>query len=608
MPEPHQPSRADNASPISRSSTPGTPTQSHGPQSIRKQSSNASLLQRNRGRSSDELLGDRRVSFDTASLMSERVDMEISARYDIDTREIGVGGYGKVFLAKDRMFKDRSVAIKKVVKLEDESTDFKKEVNIMKVLDHPSICRLFETYDQGRLMFFVIEYCEGGDLFDRFADIGKLPETMVAPIIKQVASALRYAHDKGIAHRDLKLENICFCEKAPGSTHVKVIDWGLAGKFQHGKMKSNVGTSTYSAPEVLERDVSEKEGYTCACDLWSLGVVAYVVLSGKPPFWGSPKNQLAAMLAERYPLVGPFWDSISEDCKDLITRLLKADAQVRMTAPDVLQHPWLRLGATEPNHQLLAQVLSNLEQFSHAPDFYSFCVASVARQLDHRSLQGIREAFCMLDKNGDGILDVEEVKEGFASAFGKEGQDNPEAVGEAEVQEIFSHLDLDGSGRITYTEFCAAGLGEKSYEEEHVLWAAFKTWDIHNDGRISRGELKEVLQRADITQVWTSAVCEEVAEEVMEQFGNGSDSINFQEWLGLMRECASKHNEASPRRFSKSLSGMLTGDSSGKLGADATEDQAVHLSPGAQPRTEAFCCASGIAKIYRTLSGRNREQ
>lgn len=537
--------------------------------------------------------------------MSERVDMEISSRYEIDTREIGVGGYGKVFLAKDRMFGDRSVAIKKVVKLEDGDTDLKKEVNIMKVLDHPSICRLFETYDQGRLMYFVIEYCEGGDLFDRFADIGKLPETMVAPIIKQVASALKYAHDKGIAHRDLKLENICFCEKKTGSTHVKVIDWGLAGKFQHGKMKSNVGTSTYSAPEVMERDLSDKEGYTCACDLWSLGVVAYVVLSGKPPFWGSPKNQLAAMLAERYPLVGPFWDTISADCKDLISSLLKADAQERMTADDVLQHPWLRLGATEPNHQLLAQVLSNLEQFSHAPDFYSLCVASVARQLDHRSLHSIREAFCMLDKNSDGILDVEEVKEGYASAFGREGKDNPEAVGEAEVQEIFSHLDLDGSGRITYTEFCAAGLGEKSYEEEHVLWAAFKTFDIHNDGRISRGELKEVLLRADITQVWTSAVCEEVAEEVMEQFGSGSDSINFQEWLGLMRECASKHQESSPRRFSKSLSGLLPGDSS-KLD-EAAENHADVRSPSRRPLAEGLCCVSGIAKIYRTLSGRRAQ-
>ncbi|CAK9064732.1 unnamed protein product, partial [Durusdinium trenchii] len=130
-----------------------------------------------------------RVSFDTASLMSERVDAEISKRYDIDMREIGIGGYGKVFLAKDRMFKDRQVAIKKVTKIDEErDSAFKKEVLIMKKLDHPNICRLFETYEQGRVMYFVIEFCEGGDLFDRYSNHGKLPETTVAPIIKQTAT------------------------------------------------------------------------------------------------------------------------------------------------------------------------------------------------------------------------------------------------------------------------------------------------------------------------------------------------------------------------------------------------------------------------------------
>eukprot|EP00931_Biecheleriopsis_adriatica_P046790 TRINITY_DN26912_c0_g2_i1.p1 TRINITY_DN26912_c0_g2~~TRINITY_DN26912_c0_g2_i1.p1 ORF type:complete len:637 (-),score=123.01 TRINITY_DN26912_c0_g2_i1:52-1962(-) len=606
--------RARNSPP-----TPG-PDSRTSPNATVRTSSTGSLLRRHRGRSSEDWGdGEQRVSFDTASLMSERVDAEISGRYEIDMREIGVGGYGKVFLAKDRRFKDRLVAIKKVVKIDEEKDCvFKKEVQIMKVLDHPCICRLFETYDQGRSMYFVIEYCEGGDLFDRYAEQGKLPETMVAPIVKQVASALKYAHSKGIAHRDLKLENICFCEKSASSTHVKVIDWGLAGKFLHGKMKSNVGTSTYSAPEVLERDPEDEDGYTCACDYWSLGVVAYVVLSGKPPFWGSPKQQLARMKAEQFPLAGPFWDTISADCKDFIRRLLRADEKDRMTADQVLAHTWLRLGEVEPNFQLLAQVLSNLEQFSHAPDFYSLCVASVARQLDHRSLNGIREAFWMLDKNRDGILDMDEVKQGFALAFGNIGE--PEAVGEAEVQEIFSHLDLDGTERITYTEFCAAGLGEQSYTEEHVLWAAFKTFDIHDDGRITREELRQVLQRVDITQVWTSDVCEEVAQEVMDQFGSGSDSINFQEWLALMRECAARHQESSPRRFSKSLSGLQS-ESSGLLGngevaSDALGREALRAMEAGWPGTgsgqatsqtgllaDASCC-SGFSRMVREWSGR----
>ncbi|CAK9064730.1 unnamed protein product, partial [Durusdinium trenchii] len=174
---------------------------------------------------------------------------------------------------------------------------------------------------------------------------------------------------------DLKLENICFCEQSPTSTHIKVIDWGLAGSFEQGRMKSSVGTSTYSAPEVLDPE-DDDDGYTCACDLWSLGVVAYVALSGKPPFWGSPKQQVARMRAEKYPLSGEFWDTISEDAKDLIQQLLKTDVQVRLTADQVIRHPWLKMGQLEPDKRVLAQVLTNLEQFSRAPDFFTFCVAS----------------------------------------------------------------------------------------------------------------------------------------------------------------------------------------------------------------------------------------
>lgn len=576
--------------------------------------STKSLQSRQRGQT-EEGQRNSRVSFDTTSLMSERVDAEISKRYDIDMREIGIGGYGKVFLAKDRMFKDRQVAIKKVVKIDEEKDSaFKKEVIIMKRLDHPNICRLFETYEQGRVMYFVIEFCEGGDLFDRYSNYGKLPETMMAPIIKQVASALKYAHSKGIAHRDLKLENICFCEKSPSSTHVKVIDWGLAGSFEQGRMKSSVGTSTYSAPEVLDPE-DDDDGYTCACDLWSLGVVAYVALSGKPPFWGTPKQQLARMRAEKYPLSGEFWDTVSSDAKDLIQQLLKTDVQVRLCADQVIRHPWLKTDASPAETPLLAQVLSNLEQFSRAPDFFTFCVASVARQLDHRSLGGIRDAFLMLDKNCDGILTLNEIREGYAKSF---HPDDPEAVTEAEVQEIFSYLDLDGSGRITYTEFCAAGLGEDGFADEHVLWSAFKTFDIHDDGKISKEELRQVLQRADITQVWTAGVCEEVAEEVVQFFGNGSDSINFDEWLSLMRECSARHNEVSPRRFSQSLQSLL-GENQSSFVLDAKnvdvspveeekpEDRSEISLPVVQAKSGYFdseCCGSGLRRLYRSLSGR----
>mmetsp|Transcript_64765 Transcript_64765/g.144008 ORF Transcript_64765/g.144008 Transcript_64765/m.144008 type:complete len:255 (+) Transcript_64765:380-1144(+) len=238
--------------------------------------------------------------------------------------------------------------------------------------------------------------------------------------------------------------------------------------------------------------------------------------------------------------------------------------------------------------------------------FFSFCVASVARQLDHRSLSSIRDAFFMLDKNCDGILDMDELREGYAMVF---HPDDPDSVSEAEVQEIFSYLDLDGSGRITYTEFCAAGLGEDGYQDEHVLWSAFKTFDIHDDGQISKEELRQVLQRADITQVWTSGVCEEVAEEVVEIFGSGSDSINFDEWLALMRESSARHNEMSPKRFGTSLTDGFPDKREESQESREPREPREHSEESGPPtvlpagRYSNECCGGGLQRIYRHFSG-----
>lgn len=513
------------------------------------------LLRRSRGTSSDSSRdgeNTRRISFDARAFMSERVGSEIARRYEIHPKELGSGGYGKVYFAKDRMYKDRQVAIKKVVKLDEQrAAAFKKEVNIMKCLDHPSICRLFETYEQEEVMFFVIEYCEGGDLYNRLLDTGKVDPRLSAEIVKQVASSLKYAHGKGVAHRDLKLENICFCTSDPSCSHIKVIDWGLAGYFEQGRMKSTVGTCTYAAPEVTE--VKDGEGYTCACDLWSLGVVAYIMLCGKPPFWGTPQEQLERMKQEAYPLSGKVWDTIAEEAKDFIRQLLRAEPCQRLSVDGALSHPWVASQSLTVEPGSLQKVLTNLEQFSKVPDFFSLCVASVARQLDYKSLLEIRDVFCMLDTNCDGTLDLQEVMTGFKMAFEKEAAERPDF--EEEVNNIFCLLDLDNSARITYTEFCAAGLGERSYTEEHVLWAAFKTFDIRDEGCIAPEELQQVLANADVHKVWSPQVCKEVADEVMEAFAGKEGSLNFQQWLHLMRDASLRqipHDSTSGRRISGS--------------------------------------------------------
>jgi len=481
----------------------------------------------------------------------ERENTEISKRYDIREPPLAVGGYGQVFIAQDRLCRGRTVAIKKLMRHDEERDEaLKAEVAIMKDLDHPSICKLFETYTQDHIMYFVIEHLEGGDLCDRIMEHRRLEERTTAYIIRQTSGALRYAHGRCIAHRDMKPENVCFCNRDPEHHRVKVIDWGLGKHFSRMRMKSSVGSGAFTAPEVLDPP-SEDACYTAACDLWSLGVMAYVTLSGKAPFWGGPLQMIERMRHEAYPLTGPLWDAVSDDAKHFISSLLKANPEERLPSERLLSHPWLAKPFVDVHPDTFSQVLSNVEHFSHAPHFLSICVASVAKQLDHRSLDNVYRVFCRLDTNGDGSLQIDEVRAGFQEVFGAEGG-LPE-----EVDEMFARLDFDGTGRITYTEFCAAGIGESNYTQEHVLWAAFKTFDIHDNGKITRESLQQVLQNADVNEIWSKDVCESVTQQVMADFGGEDGNIRFEDWLNLMRQCACQHNAETPKRRSSRVVDVL---------------------------------------------------
>jgi len=476
-----------------------------------------------------------RKSFNYRNFMPEHVGEEITTRYDIDQREIAAGGYGKVYRARDKKFNDREVAVKKVAKLDEAKTAaFRKEVTIMKDLDHPNICKLLETYETPRFIFFVMELC-GHEVFDRIIEAGSISEADTAGICRQVASALHYAHNRGVAHRDMKPENLCYAEDTPDS-QVKVIDWGL-GFFFGGsaRMSSSVGSLTYAAPEVLEARASGS--YSSACDLWSLGVVTYVMLCGKPPFWGNHSEQLRMMKKERYPMTDAPWTAISSDAKSLIKGLLKNNPKNRISIGKVLQHPWLRqTPAQRTDPEVSCQVLSNMRQFSNCSQFYSICVAAVARQLDHNSLNDIHKVFADLDTDGDGVLTLQEVKDGFRKAFGEDSEELKQ------VDEMYAKLDLDGSGTLDYTEFCAAGIGQRMSSQEHVLWAAFKTFDIDDgDGKITKDEIQKVLTNADVNKAWSQEVCEQVAKEVIERYDtDGDGSIDFDEWVNFMREIAVK--------------------------------------------------------------------
>lgn len=195
-------------------------------------------------------------------------------------------------------------------------------------VDHPSIIKFYETYRDAVYFHIVMEYCEGGELFDMLERLKKFPELDAAKIIKQILSALRHLHDKNVAHRDLKPENVIF-EKKGGEMNIKLIDFGLSKLLgQNGKiMMTKLGTPYYVSPEVLE-GVYDKR-----CDLWSVGVLAFILLCGVPPFNG--KNEQEVFNKVRccdYDFEEKLWKDITEEAKDFIGKLLMPNPDRRMDA------------------------------------------------------------------------------------------------------------------------------------------------------------------------------------------------------------------------------------------------------------------------------------
>lgn len=476
-------------------------------------------------------------TWDTTKFMPHWLNVEISEHYEIDREELGAGGFGKVFIARDKKYASREVCIKKVIVQNPESLQsLRREAKIMKDLTHPNICKLYELYEAQRFVFFVMEYLSGKEVFDRIMEDGFISEKITAQVVSQAASALKHAHSKMIAHRDMKPENLVFVDNDREKNLVKVIDWGLGAEFGGLRMKTQVGSLTYAAPEVLD---GRGGSYGAPCDIWSVGVIAYVMMSGKPPFWGNQSQQVAVMRQERYPMAGPEWDSVSAAGKDFVKRLLKNRPEERMTIDEVLAHPWIEAsaaGRAQVNPEIVRGILTNMKKFSSSSQFFVVCASTVARNLDMRSLSDIHDVFTQLDTNRDGVLTLSEVKEGFVKMFGAE---------DSELEKMFEQLDLDSNGTLDYTEFCAAGIGERMISQEEALWAAFKGFDKDGSGKLSIEEVRDALtvgDSADIQKQWKKGVCDEVASNVMTIFDkDGSGSIEFEEWLLLMRKSAAEH-------------------------------------------------------------------
>ncbi|RUS23159.1 kinase-like domain-containing protein [Endogone sp. FLAS-F59071] len=262
------------------------------------------------------------------------------------TKVLGSGTFAQVKMAihkaTGRKFavkivdKERFKAKPKVV------VSLEQEISILMSINHPCIISIHSVFDEQRYLYLVLELAKDGELFDLIVKNSKLSEADVRHILYQLFQALKYLHDRGVAHRDLKPENVLLANKQ--KLHIKISDFGLAKIVgEDSFLQSLCGTPSYVAPEVLTP--SKQRNYGKAVDLWSCGVMMYICLCGFPPFSEelAPPSMQNQIRQGRFDFPSPYWDDISEEARDLVTKLLTVDPSKRATVDEALDHPWMHM-------------------------------------------------------------------------------------------------------------------------------------------------------------------------------------------------------------------------------------------------------------------------
>lgn len=442
--------------------------------------------------------------------------------------KLGSGAYGFVRLATFRTTGQQR-AIKSVNKLKisndmRERTRFYHEIDVLSQLDHPNIVRLYEFYEDEKYFHLVTEFIKGGELFDFIIKSKMLSEPVAARFMRQLLGVVTYCHARGIVHRDLKPENLLL-ESESVDAHIKVIDFGTSALYSStDHMTQKYGTSYYIAPEVLKRNYNEK------CDVWSCGVILFILLCGKPPFYGKEDRDIIKRVEKgEYSFRGSEWQSVSESAKNLIRKMLTYNPAFRISAKEALEDEWISTHCNMPlsKNPPEALVLNNLKSFAAQIKLQQAIMTFIASQLlTKEETQQLTENFKLLDRNGDGKLSREELLQAYSATMSLQ-------AAEDEVERIMAMVDIDGSGFIDYTEFIVATTQKETLLSKENLEKAFSVFDRDGSGQISAGELRAMLG--------DQAVCEQSiwSDLIREVDLNGDGEIDIQEFKQIMLRLAS---------------------------------------------------------------------
>ena len=438
--------------------------------------------------------------------------------------DIGEGGFGKV-----KTIIHKKTGQLRAMKLIKKSKEFNlDEIDNLMLLNHPNILKLYEYYyDEKENLYIITEYIRGEELFNKIQENGAFSEVESAIIIKSVFQAITYCHSRGIIHRDLKPENILV---PAGKTKIdytllKIIDFGASVlKKDDGKISFRFGTPYYIAPEVLLESYNEK------CDVWSIGVILYLLLLGQAPFDGDDDDIICQkIIQEEIDYENSRIKSLSPEAVDFMKKLLEKDPEKRISSSQALEHEWLKKFAphTKVNRAFSRKIYNNLSNFREESQLSTAVVTFITNYLmSDDELKLLKKMFFELDVKGVGVITREELFTGMEECFDRK-------ITHKEVDEIFGNIDYDNNGTISFDEFVKAAIDKKKLLTEEKLKAAFSLFDRNGDGDIEAKELKEVIGDDNTTEdnVWMQMIKE------VDLDGNGV--IDFEEFKAMMKKlCA----------------------------------------------------------------------
>ena len=439
-------------------------------------------------------------------------------------KTLGKGDFSHVRLAIHKDTK-QSRAVKIIQKKKVDMKRLLAEISIVSKLSHPSIMEVYEVFEDTKKVYIVSEYCKGGELFDIISKKRNFSEKEACIIMEQLLSGICYSHKNGIVHRDLKPENILLEDKSR-NLEIKIVDWGYATQMkQRERLHEMDGISYYIAPEVLEGDYDEK------CDIWSCGVILYILLCGYAPFYGENDKEIYnQVLKGEYDFPKEEWQNVSEEAKNLVQKMLEKDTKKRITALDALQDKWFKINKQKKtSNKLLAKnVLKNMKKFKKNKKFEKATMSFIVNQLVLKEeRKDLEKQFKEWDKNGDGVLSRDEIIEGYKKTYG--------FVDEGEIDNMISSIDLDGNGVIDYNEFLTCTMNKEKILNNDNLEICFKAFDSDNSGKISLDEISAIFNSRDKENIDKEEL-EAFKKIIRDADENGDGEISFKEFKDLMRK------------------------------------------------------------------------